>query len=120
MNQQETINNFFREYVDRSFKTCKDHIKPSEQHTKEHFLRICEVCFVLKKLNIPFFTEVRLKCGLIPDIVTPTHILKIIEVMSSEDYTKFMEKKFPKIPEALKNEYALINANVPFKEEMIM
>ena len=49
--------------------------------------------------TVPFYTEVRLSCGCIPDIVCPTHISPFIEVLSSETMQMFEDLKLHKYPE---------------------
>jgi hypothetical protein len=93
MSEQEIINDFFRNYVEIGFKTVKNSVKLNPQHTESHRRTIFEACNVLLEHGIPFWTEVHLKNGCIPDIVAPTHITPIIEIMSTETEKIFHEKK---------------------------
>ncbi len=93
MSDQKIINDFFRQYVDTGFKCVQNSVKLNPQHTDAHRRTIFEACNVLLENKVPFWTEVHLKNGCIPDIVAPTHITPIIEVMSSETEKMFHEKK---------------------------
>ena len=119
---QEIVNSFFRHYVDRSHKTVMNAVRLSAEHTDEHRSVIFEVCNSLLKSGIPFWTEVRLTCGCIPDIVCPTHIKPIIEVLCSETPEMFTRLKLPKYPSELqdtKRNFIFVNAKVPFEERFI-
>ena len=50
------------------------------------------------------------------DIVCPTHIKPIIEVLCSETPQMFEELKLPKYPVELQNSFIFVNAKVPFEE----
>ena len=100
---QAVINEFMREYVDRSYKTPMNAVRLNVDHTDAHRRTIFEVCNALLQEKIPFFTEVRLKCGTIPDIVCPTHVVPFIEVLSSETIEMFEDLKLAKYP----NEFQL-------------
>jgi hypothetical protein len=77
---------------------------------------IFEVCNALIAENIPFWTEVRLKCGCIPDIVCPTNVKPIIEVLSSETEKDFYEKKHHKYPQELqRSSIVLVSAHKEFQ-----
>ena len=95
---QAVINEFMREYVDRSYKTPMNAVRLNVDHTDAHRRTIFEVCNALLQEKIPFFTEVRLKCGTIPDIVCPTHVVPFIEVLSSETIEMFEDLKLAKSP----------------------
>tara|TARA_B100000287_G_scaffold406182_1_gene430412 strand:+ start:3559 stop:3927 length:369 start_codon:yes stop_codon:yes gene_type:complete len=95
MTEQEIINDFFRKYVDRGFKTTINAVKLNPGHTEEHKRTIFEACNSLLNNGIPFWTEVRLKCGRIPDIVAPTHVTPFIEILSSETVEDFRTTKGP-------------------------
>ena len=124
---QETVNDFMREYVDKSYNVPMNAVRLSIDHTEAHRRTIFEVCNTLLSHNIPFYTEVRLKCGCIPDIVCPTHVVPFIEVLSSETPIMFEELKLPKYPEEFRGIYSsgrlksfiLIDAQKTFSEEMI-
>ena len=93
MTDQKIINDFFRNYVDKGFKYVQNSVKLNPQHTDAHRRTTFEACNVLVQNGIPFWTEVRLKNGCIPDIVAPTHITPIIEIMSSETEEMFDRNK---------------------------
>ena len=124
---QTTINDFMRNYVDKSFTAPMNAVRLSADHTDAHRRTIFEVCNTLLSHNIPFFTEVRLKCGTIPDIVCPTHIVPFIEVLSSETQEMFEDLKLHKYPEEFSGRYSsgrlksfiMIDAQKTFLEEMI-
>jgi hypothetical protein len=120
--EQTVVNDFFRNYVDKGHKTVMNAVRLSVEHTDEHRRCIFEVCEALLKAGIPFWTEVRLTCGRIPDIVCPTHIKPMIEVLCSETPEMFEELKLPHYPLELrdtKRNFIFVDANVPFKEEVI-
>ena len=98
---QKTVNDFFRNYVDRGYKNQMNAVRLNVDHTDAHRRTIFEVCNALLDEKIPFWTEVRLKCGCIPDVVAPTHVVPIIEVLSSETEKQFYDKKFDKYPSCL-------------------
>ena len=103
--EQAMVNDFMRDYVDRSFKTPMNAVRLNVDHTDAHRRTIFEVCNALLSHNIPFFTEVRLKCGTIPDIVCPTHVVPFIEVLSSETPEMFEDLKLDKYPEEFRERY---------------
>lgn len=125
---QYKVNNFMRDYVDRSFKAPMNAVRLNVDHTDAHRRTIFEVCNALLSHNIPFFTEVRLKCGTIPDIVCPTHVVPFIEVLSSETPQMFEDLKLDKYPEEFRGRYnsgklksfILIDAQKTFLPEMIL
>jgi len=102
-------------------------VRLNVDHTDAHRRTIFEVCNALLSHNIPFFTEVRLKCGTIPDIVCPTHVVPFIEVLSSETPEMFEDLKLDKYPEEFRERYnsgklksfILIDAAKTFSQEMI-
>ena len=124
---QSTINDFMREYVDKSYKVPMNAVRLSSEHTDAHRRMIFEVCNLLLSHNIPFYTEVRLKCGCIPDIVCPTHVVPFIEVLSSETMEMFEELKLHKYPAEFRERYSsgklksftFIYAGKELLEEMI-
>jgi len=103
--QQAMINEFMREYVDRSYKAPMNAVRLNVDHTDAHRRTIFEVCNALLQEKIPFFTEVRLKCGTIPDIVCPTHVVPFIEVLSSETIEMFEDLKLAKYPSEFQLRY---------------
>ena len=102
---QRIVNDFMREYVDRSYKVPMNAVRLSAEHTDAHRRMIFEVCNYLLSQGIPFYTEVRLKCGCIPDVVAPTHITPFIEVLSTETMEMFEELKLSKYPEEFQQRY---------------
>ena len=75
---QQTINDWWRERG-QDAQTTLGAIRLSSANTREHNIRVCEICCTLLEYGIPFATEVRLNTGVRPDIVAPTHVLPIIE-----------------------------------------
>jgi len=118
MYEQTIINDFFRLHVDVGFKSLRNAVKLNPQHTDAHRRTMFEVCNTLVKHNIPFWTEVNLLNKCIPDIVAPTHITPIIEVMSTETVEQFKENKLEKYTRAGFNSSHLkyIDAHKEFKE----
>jgi len=119
---QEIVNVFFRQYVDRGYKAVMNAVRLSAEHTDEHRRCIFDVCNTLLKAGVPFWTEVRLQCGCIPDVVCPTHIKPIIEVLCSETPQMFEELKLHKYPSELqdtKRNFIFVDAKVPFEESCI-
>ena len=125
--QQKIINEFMRDYVDKSYNTPMNAVRLSAEHTDAHRRTIFEVCNALLAEGIPFYTEVRMKCGCIPDIVCPTHIVPFIEVLSSETEQMFQDLKLSRYPIEFQDTYSagklksfiLIDANVKFFREAI-
>mgnify|MGYP000087183501 FL=1 len=93
---QKTVNDFFREHVDRSFKNPMNSVRMNVDHTFDHRERIFQICNHLIDNKIPFWTEVRLNNGCIPDIVTPTHVVTFIEVFGTETLDDFKSNKLSK------------------------
>ncbi len=125
MKQDKRINDFIRDYAEVGFKRELGTIKLPENNKSNrdllsHNLKLCEVCCHLKKLGIPFITEFKMKGGLRPDIVCPTHVKKIIEILHTETMESFREKKLPKYPEELKNEFIFIKTLEKFDVNKIM
>ena len=117
---QATINDFFREHVDESYRTVMNAIRLSVEHTDEHRRAIFEVCNCLLKHNLPFWTEVRLKNGSIPDVVCPTHIRPFVEVLCTETPKMFNETKLVRYePQFTSSDFIFVDAKVPFNDEMI-
>ena len=81
---------------------------------------------MLLQEGIPFYTEVRLTCGCIPDIVCPTHIAPFIEVFSSETMQMFEDLKLHKYPSEFQERsksgklksFIFVNADSFTKEEL--
>ncbi len=93
---QKIVNDFFREHVNRSFKNPMNSVRMNVDHTFEHRERIFQICNHLIDNKIPFWTEVRLNNGCIPDIVTPTHVITFIEVFGTETLDDFKSNKLAK------------------------
>jgi len=104
--QQSEINLFMKTYADRSYKTPMNAVRLSAEHTDAHRRAIFNVCNILLKEGIPFYTEVRLTCGCIPDIVCPTHVVPFIEVLGTETMQMFEDLKLHKYPEEFKQRYS--------------
>ena len=115
---QKTVNDFFRNYVDGGYKNPMNAVRLNVDHTDAHRRTIFEVCNALIDERIPFWTEVRLKCGCIPDVVAPTHVVPIIEVLSSETEKQFYDKKFDKYPSNLRS-HILVNALQDFNKDVL-
>jgi hypothetical protein len=93
---QKIVNDFFREHVNRSYKNPMNSVRMNVDHTFEHRERIFQICNHLIDNRIPFWTEVRLNNGCIPDIVTPTHVITFIEVFGTETLDDFKSNKLEK------------------------
>ena len=93
---QKIVNDFFREHVNRSYKNPMNSVRMNVDHTFEHRERIFQICNHLIDNRIPFWTEVRLNNGCIPDIVTPTHVITFIEVFGTETLDDFKSNKLAK------------------------
>ena len=91
--QNKQIRDFFRQYVNPRFKTDLNVVKLSKANTLQHNIKLACVCCVLLKNNVPFYTEVRLKNGLRPDIVCPTLSSPILEVLHTETEEDFKKNK---------------------------
>ena len=119
---QVVINDFFRNYVDRGYKNPMNSVRLNKDHTDAHRRTIFEVCNSLLSMGIPFWTEVRLTCGCIPDVVCPTHVKPFIEVLSSESEEDFLNLKLHKYPSSLRSRksFILVDAKIPFKTECIL
>jgi len=94
-------------------------VRLNSEHTDEHRRAIFECCNALLAEGIPFWTEVRMKCGCIPDIVCPTHVKPMIEVLSSETMEMFRDLKLDKYPEELQGAFIFVDAKAVFKPELI-
>ena len=124
---QRIINEFTRNYVNSSYKMPLNAVRLSADHTDAHRRTIFEVCNALLVAGIPFYTEVRLNCGCIPDVVCPTHVIPFIEVLSSETPQMFEDFKLHRYPVEFQGKYkngklksfCLVNALAPFDKEMI-
>lgn len=110
---QITINDFVREYVDLSKLSSKGvlwGVKTFEgKNGLVHEEAVHRICKTLSLKGVPFATEVPLKCGNILDVCCPTHVKKIIEVMHSES-DDMMAKKVLKLPKSLQTEVLILHA----------
>jgi len=119
---QKTINGFFRNYVDNGYKNPMNSVRLNKDHTDAHRRTIFEVCNSLLSLGIPFWTEVRLTCGCIPDVVCPTHVKPFIEILSSETEDDFVNFKLHRYPSDLRSRksFILVDAKIPFETHSIL
>lgn len=117
LKQQRKINDFSRQYLDKSVVLHWNRIKPTGT-SYDHFLRVCRICWYLHTHNIPYCTESKFVSGYEPDIICPTYIKPIIEVRHSETDKKTQEK-IKRIPEELHDEIIYVGTDGEFKEEMI-
>ena len=119
---QKIVNDFFREHVERAYKNPMNSVRLNVDHTNDHRVRIFEICNVLIDKKIPFWTEVRLKNGCIPDIVAPTHVVRFIEVLGTESPDDFLQNKFHKYESHgfSKKDFLLIDASGEFAPEDVL
>lgn len=119
---QKIVNDFFREHVERAYKNPMNSVRLNVDHTNDHRVRIFEICNVLIDKKIPFWTEVRLKNGCIPDIVAPTHVVRFIEVLGTESPDDFLQNKFHKYESSgfSRKDFLLIDANGEFAPEDVL
>jgi hypothetical protein len=116
---QKRINDWWREHGDKMHKPLWGAIRLSAANTREHNIRVCEICCTLMEHGIPFATEVRLNTGVRPDIVAPTHVLPIIEVLWSESKQDFIDKKSDKYPSSLQKKWILHDAKTEYFEKSV-
>lgn len=90
--KQKKINDFVRQYVDRSQKIVWDSVRVQLKNGLKHHLGVSLICYWLAEMEVPFATEVKLKSGHIVDILCPSHIKPIIEYRITETKKKFAEK----------------------------
>jgi len=119
MNQTRKFKNFFNEYVAPLQKICLNHVKFTSGGLL-HKRKVAVICAYLSSSGVDFATEVKLKCGKIPDILYPDHIKPIIEVMDSEDLRKFDEKKKMNYPVELRDEIIFVRADKEFNPKEIL
>lgn len=126
---QQVINAFMRDYVDSSYNVPMNAVRLNVDHTPQHRETIFRVCEALLTMGVPFFTEVRLKCGCIPDVVCPTYdVAPFIEVLSSETLEMFEELKLHKYPVEYQDRFKsgrlksfiFVDANEEFSERCLM
>ena len=117
---QQAVNTWWREHGDTSYKPDWGKIKLSASNTKQHNMRVCEICISLLEMGIPFATEARLNCGVRPDIIAPTHVKPIIEVLWSESNEDFLRTKSHKYPTGLQGKWILHNAEWDYDVKLIM
>ena len=120
MKTQQKVNDWWREHGDKMFAADWNKIKLSSANTREHNLRVCEICITLLEMGIPFATEVRLNSGVRPDIIAPTHIRPIIEVLWSETKEDFLKKKADKYHPDLVGKWILHDAKQEYDPILIM
>jgi hypothetical protein len=113
---QKQVNDWWREHGDKMYKPLWGAIRLSSANTREHNLRVCQICCTLLEHGIPFATEVRLSNGVRPDIVAPTHVFPIIEVLWSESKQDFLDKKADKYPLSLQRKWILHDAKGEYTE----
>ena len=96
--EQETVNNLLRNYADKSYRL---NASISLSASFEHDKKLCEVCLFLRHhARTPFYTELRLKGGLRPDVFAPLHVKKFIEILHSEsffDWEKIKGAKYKRL-----------------------
>jgi len=117
---QKEVNDWWRIHGDTSYKPDWGKIKLSVANTREHNLRVCEICITLLEMGLPFATEARLQTGVRPDIIAPTHVKPIIEVLWSETNEDFLEKKADKYHPDLFGKWILHNAKNEYVPKLIM
>jgi len=117
--ERQVLNEWVRNYVDPMFKVDWGKIKLSKANTREHNMRVCEICCTLIEHGIPFATEVRLNCGARPDIICPTHVQPIIEVLHSETKEDFGRLKANKYPPELQGCWILHYTSEEYNERVI-
>ena len=116
---QKEINDWWRYYGDTGYKPDWGKIKLSASNSKEHNMRVCEICITLLEWGVPFATELRLRSGVRPDIVVPTHVKPIIEVLRSETNEDFISTKSHKYPKDLQGCWILHNAKWEYDPKLI-
>lgn len=117
---QKEVNDWWRIHGDTSYKPDWGKIKLSVANTREHNLRVCEICITLLEMGLPFATEARLKTGVRPDIVAPTHVKPIIEVLWSETNEDFLSNKSDKYHSDLIGKWILHDAKQEYDPILIM
>lgn len=117
---QKEVNDWWRIHGDTSYKPDWGKIKLSVANTREHNLRVCEICISLLEMGLPFATEARLKTGVRPDIVAPTHVKPIIEVLWSETNEDFLSNKSDKYHSDLIGKWILHDAKQEYDPILIM
>ena len=120
MSEQKVVNDWWRTHGDPMFKPDWNKIKLSKGNTVEHNMRVATVCIELLHMGIPFATEARLKCGTRPDIICPTHVQPIIEVLWSETKDDFLSKKADKYPHGLQGKWILHDAALEWERRLIL
>lgn len=122
MNQKtiQTIREFQDKHFEPGYKNNLNEIRLSKANTFIHNIRVCAICCYLLSQDVPFYTEVKLKYGLQMDVCTPTHVVKLIEVLHTETTEKFIKLKEFKIPNELKREYVLIHTKDKFNPKTFM
>lgn len=116
---QKVLNDWWREHGHDMHRPDWGVIKLSAGNTYEHNMRVAQICIHLLHNGIPFATEAILRYDVRPDIICPTHVLPIIEVLWSESKEDFMEKKAGKYPDSLNKKWILNNAGDDFDPIML-
>ena len=116
---QQIVNDWWREHGDKMHKPLWEPFD-YPRLTPANIISGC-VKFVAHSLEygIPFATEVRLNTGVRPDIVAPTHVLPIIEVLWSESKQDFLDKKSLTSTHSLQKRWILHDAKDEYVEKMI-
>lgn len=117
---QKEVNDWWRIHGDTSYKPDWGKIKLSVANTREHNLRVCEICITLLEMGLPFATEARLQTGVRPDIIAPTHVKPIIEVLWSETNEDFLSNKSDKYHSDLIGKWILHDAKQEYDPILIM
>jgi hypothetical protein len=116
---QKTLNDWWRQHGDDMHRPAWGVIKLSAGNTYEHNMRVAQICIYLLHNGIPFATEAILRYNVRPDIICPTHVCPIIEVLWSESKEDFVEKKAGKYPDTLNGKWILNNAADEFDPLML-
>lgn len=106
-------NQWMREHSAATYSSRMNVIRLTKGNLK-HNMKLCEVCCHLLENEIPFYTEVPLKYGVRPDIVCPTNIKSIIEIMNTEEDKDFAKNKSYKYPKDIINEMIFIDCDNEF------
>ncbi|MDP2692198.1 MAG: hypothetical protein Q8O88_01000 [bacterium] len=119
--QRNIIREFETRYLDNQYKIDWNTIKLSRADGYKHNQMVANICVWLCHSNIPFATQCRFrKTSYRPDIICPLGIPKpIIEVRNTETEKRSKAKQI-RIPAELHNSIIYVDANQPFKEEMIL
>lgn len=118
--ENRIIREFINKYLDKQYKIDWNVIKLSKADGIKHNQMVATVCCWLLHNNIPFATQCRFTSNYRPDIICPTGLpVRIIEVRNTETDKRTKEKEV-RIPTELLTEIAFVDANLEFKEKMIL